>query len=348
MKVYKNLFDTVVTPESLFAAWDEFYRGKGNKMDVLYFERRLEQHIFQLHRDLISRTYRHGMYHGFHIADPKPRHIHKATVRDRVVHHAVFTVLNRIFGPTFIADSFSCRKGKGTHKGVDRVQKMIRKVSKNGTHPCYALKCDVKKFFDSINHDILLALLKRRIKDSDFLWLLQEIVESCSSNERERVNALARVGMPIGNLTSQIFANVYMSEFDQFVKHGLRVKFYARYTDDFVIIADSSSYLTSLIPSIGDFLLRRLALQLHPEKVVIRPFHQGIDFLGYVIFPHFRLLRSRTKQRMLRKMARRVEEHWADLITDYSLRQTLQSYLGVLSHANSYKVSRNIRNRFWL
>ncbi len=179
----------VVSPDNLFLAWEEFKKGKGEKSDVQLFEWELEQNIFQLHRELSFKSYRHGPYHGFHIADPKPRHIHKATVRDRVVHHAVFKALSRVFEPTFIADSFSCRIGKGSHKGVVRVQKMIRQVSKNETHPCYALKCDIRKFFNTVDHNILLALLRERIVDPDFLWLLEEVIESYTvsfTRERER------------------------------------------------------------------------------------------------------------------------------------------------------------------
>lgn len=189
MKTFTNLFNKVVAPEHLFAAWDEFRKGKGKKTDVLRFEQELEQNIFQLHRELTNKTYRHGVYSSFYISDPKVRHIHKATVRDRVVHHAVFKVLNHIFNPTFIADSFSCRVSKGTHKGVARVQTMIRRVSKNQTQPCYALKCDIKKFFDTVGHDILAAIIKKKISDSDLLWLLDEIIESYpepNSRERER------------------------------------------------------------------------------------------------------------------------------------------------------------------
>ncbi len=191
MRKYYNLFQEVIAPEALFLAWDEFRVGKGNKADVLNFEWELEQNIFELRRELREKTYRHGPYTDFYISDPKVRHIHKSLVRDRVVHHAVFRALNRIFEPTFIADSFSCRVGKGTHKGVQRVQTMIRQVSQNGTHSCFALKCDVKKFFDSVDHETLLSILKKRISDPDFLWLFEEIIESyqvSDPRERERRN----------------------------------------------------------------------------------------------------------------------------------------------------------------
>ena len=189
MKIYKNIFRSIISVENLFCAWDVFKGDKRNKPDVAMLERNIEAHIFRLHRDLRSKSYRHGPYKGFWIHDPKLRRIHKATVRDRVLHHAIFRALNLIFEPTFIQTSFSCRISKGTHKGMKKVARMLGSVSKNNTKPCFALKCDIKKFFDSVDHATLLSMLGRRIKDESTMWLLQEIVESYSSaftRERER------------------------------------------------------------------------------------------------------------------------------------------------------------------
>lgn len=190
MKVYKNLYRLITSPENLFEAWDIFKRDKRNRPDVEAFEKNSEREIFILSRELRAKRYRHGPYRMFLLHDPKLRHIHKATVRDRVLHHAIFKVLNPIFEPTFIPASFSCRVGRGTHKGVEYLAQTLRAVSKNGTQQCYALKCDVRKFFDSINHDILLEILEKRIIDPDTHWLMREIVESyeaaVSTRERER------------------------------------------------------------------------------------------------------------------------------------------------------------------
>lgn len=186
MKVYKKLFDKVTSPENLFLAWYEFKRGKGSKPDVLQFEENLEQNIFALHRDLLNKTYKHGLYTDFYIYDPKLRHIYKAIVRDRVLHHAVFQILNPVFEPAFIPTSFSCRLSKGTHKGILALEEMLRKVSHNYTCLCYALKCDVLKFFDTVDHCILLSILKRRIKDSETMSLLREIIESYEIGKRDR------------------------------------------------------------------------------------------------------------------------------------------------------------------
>ena len=186
MKFYRNLFDQITSTENLFAAWDGFKVGKRSKLDVMKFEWNLEENIFKLHRELIRKTYKHGAYSGFYIRDPKQRHIHKALVRDRVLHHAVFSVLNPIFEETFISTSFSCRVGYGTHKGVTALEKTLRKVAKNGAADCYALKCDIRKFFDTVDHGTLMSLFKKRVKDGNTLWLLNEVIGSYVTRERER------------------------------------------------------------------------------------------------------------------------------------------------------------------
>jgi retron-type reverse transcriptase len=344
MKTYKNLFNKIVDPEALFIAWDEFKSNKRGKDDVQEFEKEVEQNIFQLASDLKNKTYRHGPYTGFYIYDPKRRHIHKATVRDRVLHHAIFKVVNEIFEPTFISHSFSCRIGKGTHRGVAALDVMIRKATRNYTIQRFALKCDIRKFFDSIDHRILLDILKTRIRDPDFLWLLEEIVESFQS---DLSNLFQKRGLPIGNLTSQIFANVYMNELDQFVKHKMKLKYYARYTDDFVIVGHSEAYLQEKLGEILSFLDSRLALSLHPDKIIIRKCGQGIDFLGYVVFPHHILIRGKTRKRIFRKLREKVKLQKSGRITEDELNQSLQSYLGVLSNADSHKLREQVLNHFW-
>lgn len=344
MKTYKNVFEKIISLENLFAAWDKFQSGKKKKRDVCEFEWELEKNIFQLHRDLKNKTYKHGAYTSFYIQDPKQRHIHKAAVRDRVLHHAVFSVLNPIFEPTFIAHSLSCRVGKGTHKGVEILDKTTKTVSRNTYKSCFALKCDIKKFFETVDHAILMTLLAKRIKDADAMWILGEIVGGFKS---EYSNLFHAKGLPIGNLTSQLFANIYLNEFDQFVKHRLKIKNYVRYTDDFVIVSYDKSFLENLIEPIRKFLRDTLALELHPRKVTIRKLHWGIDFLGYIVLPHHRLLRTKTKQRILRKLRKRVSEYKNGIITKQTLEQSLRSYLGVLSHANTHKFGDELKNQFW-
>lgn len=345
MKVYRDLFERIASPENLFAAWDSFKWDKRNKPDVRQFEWNLEEKIFALHRELVAKTYRHGPYVGFYITDPKQRHIHKATVRDRILHHAVFSVLNPIFEETFIATSFSCRIGYGTHKGIDALGNAARRIGRNNTRTCLALKCDIKKFFDSVDHDILLRILSERVKDTDALWLLRQIVESFGTGTG---GLFARKGLPIGNLTSQLFANVYLNEFDHFMKREVQVRDYFRYTDDFVILSSDRAYLEGLLPQIDRFLTARLRLTLHPRKVTIRRLTQGIDFLGYVTFPYHRLLRATTRRRMFRKLRRRLLERDTGRVSDAAVESALQSYLGVLSHANARALTDRLKTLYWL
>ena len=285
--------------------------------------------IIQLHDDLASKLYKHDSYYAFHIGDPKPRHIHKASVRDRVLHRAIYRVLYPIFDPTFIPDSFSCRRGKGTHEAMERFRKFSRQATQNHTQTAWVMKCDIKKFFANIDQAILLRLLKQRIVDQDTLWLIERILESFDSGIQQK-------GLPLGNITSQLFANVYMNELDQFVKHGLRLKHYIRYADDFVFLSQDRTELLKLLPRIQDFLWNQLRLLVHPDKIVLKTVASGIDFLGFVHFPHHRVIRTTTRRRMMRK----IQEKPFDL--------TLQSYLGLMQHGNTFKQQKEALNWYWL
>lgn len=339
--MHKNIFERLIAPENLFTAWEEFRRGKQSRKDVMQFEERLEQNLFLLHRELCRETYQHGPYSAFTICDPKQRRIHKATVRDRIVHHAVFSVLNPIFEPTFIAHSFSCRKDKGTHKAVVALKRMLWQISNNHRRQCFALKCDIHQFFASVDHAILLHVLGKKIEDERTMQLLRRIIGSFITSPRG-------TGIPIGNLTSQLFANVYLNEFDQWIKHDLKIRHFVRYTDDFVVLGEDKSALENLIPKIRSFLQDSLHLDLHSRKVTIRTYRQGIDFLGYVLRPHHRLIRTRTKRRMFRKLRMRIEEHARGIGSAESVQQSLQSYLGVLSHANAHQLRQELQNQYGL
>lgn len=319
MRVFHSLYTSIISLDNLFNSWHEFRQGKRSKADVQEFERKLEDNIFRISRELKGKTYYHGHYTSFYITDPKLRHIHKAEVRDRIVHHAVYRVLYPIFDPSFIYDSYSCRNGKGTHRAVKRLEDFSRKVSKNYIEPCFALKCDVRKFFFSVDHKILFELIKRRVKDEAVLDLVNEIIESFHVDMDK--------GIPIGNLTSQLFANIYLDELDQFVKHVLKVKYYLRYCDDFVILSDNIAYLESVRVAIEQFLQEELKLSFHEDKITIRKLRQGIDFLGYVIFPHHTILRTKTKRRMLQ----RVNE------------KNLPSYLGILTHCDGHELEEKVK-----
>lgn len=273
---------------------------------------------------MVSGHYQPGAYEPFIVHDPKRRQIHKASVRDRLVHQAVVNVIEPLFEPRFIHDSFSCRKGKGTHAGVARLRYFLRKSSRNNSRPAFVLKCDILQFFASVDHAELLDLLSIYVSGKATLNLLAEIINSFSATPGK--------GIPLGNLTSQLFANVYMHEFDFFMKHHLREKYYARYCDDFVIVSDSRQHLLNLTQLIANFLEERLKLTVHPNKITIRKYIAGIDFLGYVILPHHIRLRTKTKKRMLAKINNR----------------NLDSYLGVCSHANAYRIRQELITKAWL
>jgi len=317
--------------------------------------------ILDLHNDLKHKTYRHGAYKHFVINDPKRRDIHKASVRDRLLHHAIYRILYPYFDTKFIHDSYSCRKNKGTHRALLRFEHMSRKVSQNYTKQCYVLKCDIKEFFANIDHSVLTAILERYIKDVDIRGLLESVTESfgigCHSSESwnpgDRVKTLIpdqdrldsrlrgndnrdfgsyKKGLPLGNLTSQLLVNIYMNEFDQFVKHQLKAKYYVRYADDFVLFSHNREVLQKQLQQIDHFLNTKLKLTLHPNKVSIKTIYSGVDFLGWVHFPYHRVLRTKTKHRILRRVIETKQKE-----------ETVISYLGMLRWGNGWRLRKKLR-----
>jgi retron-type reverse transcriptase len=320
-----HTYEDIISVENLLEAWQEFVRGKRAKPDVQAFQHNLMTHVLALHADLRDRTYVHGGYRAFNISDPKPRNIHKAIVRDRLLHHAIHRQLYPFFDRRFIADSFSCRRWKGTHRALDRFQHFARKVSRNHTHTAWVLKCDVRKFFASVDHGILLGILAKHVPDRDILGLLAQVIKSFSTDIPTFSRMLEyQKGLPLGNLTSQLLVNVYMNEFDQYVKRALKVRHYIRYADDFVFLSHDRKRLIKILQLTGVFLRERLKLELHPQKTSIQTVASGIDFLGWVHFPDHRVLRTATKRRMLKKVKGRQEDDAA-----------VQSYLGLLRHGNA-------------
>jgi len=323
LKVISNKYHHIISVDNLLDAWREFAVGKRSRKDVQLFERDLMANILKLHQDLIDGTYQHSKYHPFKISDPKPRSIHKANVRDRLLHKAIYRTLYPVFDNTFIHGSYSCRNEKGTHKAFEKLNQITRKISKNYIQPCFALKCDIRKFFDSIDHNILIGLLEERIADEKLLDLLKNIIQSFEHSPGK--------GMPLGNLTSQLFANVYMDPLDKFVKHKLKAKHYLRYADDFVLLSNNQDELLGYLVEINQFLKGRLKLNLHPNKISIRKLNWGIDYVGYVTLPHYNLPRNKTIRRIFKNLSKSIDRE------DDNLESRYQSYLGYLSHADSYK-----------
>ncbi len=321
--MFTHTYDSIITIENLLVTWEKFLRGKKKRKDVIQFQAELSSNIVSLYADLKNKTYVHGSYSAFNVADPKPRNIHKASVRDRVVHHLIYKELYWYFHYRFIYDSYSCRKYKGTHRAIDRFREFARKVSKNNTRTCFVLKCDIRKFFANIDHLILMDILKRHIIDSDIRWLINQVVSSFNTTD-------SNIGLPLGNLTSQLLTNVYMHEFDMFVKQELKIKYYVRYADDFVIFSDNKEYLENILPQLQNFLKEKLHLTMHDDKVYIKTYDSGVDFLGWVNFPHHRQIRTTTKRKITR------------ILKGWPKPATINSYRGLLGHGNTYKLQKRL------
>ena len=289
------------------------------------FKLRLADNLMELHNNLKNRTYEHGEYRAKKINDPKPRDIHIAEVIDRVLHRAVYQILYPFFDKKFIFDSYSCRLAKGTHKALDRFSDFGKCSSFNHTKTVWILKGDIKKCFASIDQKVLFALLKKDVKDSNILILLRAIIKSFSVKGLD-------TGLPLGNLTSQLFVNIYLNEFDQFVKHKLKQRYYIRYADDFVFFSQDREELQKLIPIISNYLQEKLKLTLHPKKIFIKTLASGVDFLGWVHFPYrHRVLRTSTKRRMFKRLEESQKE------------ETVASYLGMLGHGDGWKLAEKVK-----
>lgn len=313
-----NTFEEIISVENLLAAWREFLSGKKKRQDVQAFAVHLEDHLFDLNRELARGEWRHGEYMRFTVCDPKARIIHKASVRDRIFHHAIVRVIERSFDRSFIYDSWSCRRGKGTYHAVHRCHQELERLNRNYKGDLWVLKCDIRKYFQSIDHDILFEVLTKTIKDQQTLVVLKNIIESFPT------------GVPLGNLTSQLFANIYLNEFDHFVKEQLKSPFYLRYSDDFLLAHPSRGWLEQKISIMREYFASQRKLILHPNKIVLRPFHHGIDWLGYVLSPGYRVMRTKTRRRLWRNLKDRTDEYLRKERDWESLSSTIASYDGIL------------------
>ncbi|MFA5232269.1 MAG: reverse transcriptase/maturase family protein [Candidatus Paceibacterota bacterium] len=288
MKRKGSLFDCICSFNNIHLAYLKAKKGKRFKKDILSFSHDLEKNLILIKWELEAQTYEHGRYKEFVVQDSKRRLIRAPLFKDRVVHHALCNIVEPIFEKSFIFDSYACRKNKGIHKGIKRL-KVFLKDKRND----YCLKCDISRYFDSIDQGVLLKIIKNKIKDKRTVWLVEQIINS--------FNQETRTGIPIGNLTSQLFANIYLNELDQFIGHYLKQKKFIRYMDDFLVLGDKKE-LRCLKEKIKNYLRPNLKLELHPKKANIFPLFKGVDFLGYVAFKNHVLLRKSTVKRFLKKM----------------------------------------------
>lgn len=349
--------------ENLYRQYYRCRQNKRNTVNALRFEAEQEKNLIRLREALLNRTYRPGRSVCFFTTRPKLREIFAADFRDRVVHHLLVEYLERIWEPLFIHDSYACRPGKGVHRGVARLQQFLRQATANGTRRAWYLQLDISNYFMSMDREILYRLLAARLRDDTARWLTGVLVfHDCTSDYlmRGRADLLARIaphktlfgaapgkGMPIGNLNSQFFANVYLNGLDQFVKHELRCRHYLRYCDDFVLLGDSPERLGEWRERIGIYLRDELALSLNPRQR-LAPVGNGVDFLGYVVRHDYRLVRRRVvghlrerlrafEQRLVTPVEGGVRYAFDRPVLD-ELAATLASYLGHLRHAASWRL----------
>jgi retron-type reverse transcriptase len=333
MKTYNNLWEELCSIDNLNHAFEKAKKRKSYKLYVIEFEKNLKQNLNQLRLELLFHSYRPKPLVTFVIKEPKTRIISKSHFMDRIAHHAICNVIEPIFDKYFIYDSYANRKGKGTLKAVQRFEYFKRKVSKNNTKKCFILKADIQHYFDNIDRDILFNMIQAKIKDTKVLWLVRIILN----------NNISQKGMPLGNLTSQFFANIYLNELDQYVKQNLKVKYYIRYVDDFVILSNSKEELYRLKENINSFL-SNLGLQLHPGKSRIIIINKGISFLGYRIFPYHKLLKKSNLNRYKLKLNNYMQLFQDNNIEFETIYNSYIGWQGYAKQANTYNLRKTISN----
>ncbi len=348
MKTYRKLYNKLCAYENLYLAYKKAKKAKTKKLYVQEFEANLSENLLQLQKELIEKTYIPKPIVTVVIRDPKTRKIGKASFRDRVIHHALVNILDPIFEPLFIYDNYASRKKKGQHKALERFDYFMRKVTKNGKKlngikdknyvQGYALKGDISKYFESVDHEILLRIIGEKVKDENVFWLMRMILEyGNNSPVRGR-------GMPLGNYTSQFFANVYLNKLDYFIKHALRVKYYLRYVDDFVILHKDKEKLERYKIYIDGYL-HKLGLKLHSDKSHIIPLHQGIPLLGFRVFYYHRLLKESSIRQIKRSLrVWRRDYLQGDNYDAISVR--LQGWLAHAEHGDTYLFRKKMVGEF--
>lgn len=350
MQVLDNVFDKICDFEELYDAHLHARQGKRYREDVLLFTDRLEENLIQIQNELIWNTYKVGKYRQFYVKIPKLRLVMALQYRDRVVQWAIYNQLNPFYDKMFIEDSYACRKYKGSHRAAERLQYWLRQVSRK-SGKWYYLKLDISKYFYRVDHAILLDILRKRIKDERLLDLLDKIINSeetkfglpagFSPDECTPDMWLSNVGMPIGNLTSQLFANIYLNELDQYCKHKLHLHYYIRYMDDIIILLDDKTELQRIKDDVEVFLKDNLRLDLN-KKTVIRPITLGIDFVGYKMWATHRKLKKQTARRMIHSVKKLSEMLHNGEITKFQFYLTAASFCGTLQHCNSFGLRRKL------
>lgn len=327
----KHLYPAIYDFGNLYDAYLRARRSKRYRAEVLRFTARLEEELITLQNELVHHAFKPGRHREFWVHEPKTRLIMAPPFRDRVVHHALVAVIEPLFERGFIFDSYACRVGKGTHAGADRVTEFLRRAQGQWGR-VYCLKADVRQYFASIHHGILKKLIRKRVACESTLWLIDTIIDGTADE-----GDLNPRGLPVGNLTSQLFANIYLNELDQFMKHTLRLRYYVRYMDDFVVLHHDKRALWDVKREVEAFLADRLSLSLNP-KTGIFPISQGADFLGYRIWPTHRLLRKSSIKRARRGFKKLARDYAEGKVPLDRVKASIMSWLGHCRHANTHRI----------
>ena len=342
MKRYSGIYEQIYDYENLYEAYLAARRNKTQRSEVLAFTRNLEENLIELQNELIWHTYHVGRYREFYVTDPKKRLIMALPFRDRVVQWAIYRQISYLLDKRYIPTSYACRIGGGTQRAVHQLQQYIRHTPGE----VYVLKLDVSKYFYRIDHGVLLGILHRIFKDKELLELLRRIIDDeqdgglfgigIETGERE-----AGVGMPIGNLTSQMFANLYLNEADQYTKHALKAKKYIRYMDDMVIVSNDKAYLRDCWQAMDDFLASHLKLQLNRKSTILKA-SSGIDFCGHRVWRNHIKLRKKAALKMKHRLRWLKRAYARGEVDVQTVTASLTSYLGLLSHCDSYELRKSI------
>jgi len=325
MKRHGNLYNQIASKENIYLAYKKARKGKGWQNTVKRFEENLDENINKIHESLINKTFKTSSYKIKVIREPKERLIYRLPFNpDRIVQHALMNIVEPIWNNLFVYDSYACRIGKGIHAGSRRTMEFARKNN-------YCLKCDISKFYPSINHDILFGIVQKKIKCKDTLWLLENIIYSIGGG----------VNVPIGNYTSQWFGNLYLNELDQLLKHKYKIKHYIRYCDDFILFHDDKKFLGKMVGIIEEYIRERLQLKL--SKCDLFPVSRGIDFLGYRHFKGYILVRKSTAKRVKKRLKKLPTLLAKNKISTEQYRSSLASTMGWLKWSNSYNLRKSLQ-----
>ena len=339
-----NLYSKIYNLSNLILAYKKARKGKTKKKYVIEFKKNLIKNLLGLQEELKNQTYKPQPLKIFILRDPKTRKISKSAFRDRIVHHAIVNVLEPIFDRNFIYDSCANRNGKGNLFALKRFREFFSSITKNNSRVAFCLKADIKHYFHEVNHEVLIRIIRRKVNDEEIIWLIKKILSNkeIGGQGQSRLQDFTK-GMPLGNLTSQFFANIYLNELDRFVKHKLKAKFYIRYVDDFVILHLSKLQLSTWKQRIDSFLKDDLKLQLHPDKSRTISLSKGIDYVGFRVFYYHKLLRKWN----VRSIYLKIRRYKKGNVPKEKMLEIFQGWNAYAKWANSLKLRREIIKKIY-